>query len=111
MTVEVSTKPFERVFDRIAAGPREPILAIERGSLDDDTDTLSAESVDDEVVVGEFDDDEIEPDPYVPRVERERDSTGVIDVEIDMGYTDTMTDDGFGPPSHQGAMIRQPALS
>ena len=79
VTVEVSTKPFERVFDRIAAGPREPALATERDSLGDGTDKTVSESDDDEVVVGEFDDDplpegEIEPDPFrIP---------SVIDVEV-----------------------------
>ena len=46
--------------------------------------------------MGEFDDDEIEPDPYVPK-SKERDSTGIIDVEIDTGYTDTMSDDPLTP--------------
>ena len=49
VTVEVSTKPYELVFDRIVSGPRNetpPALAIEADSLDESTDTLAIESVD-----------------------------------------------------------------
>ena len=58
VSVEVSTKPFELVFDAISAGPRDahPALAIEGGILDEDTDTSDSESGNDEVI-GEFVDD------------------------------------------------------
>src|SRR6478752_6523836 len=39
VSVEVSTKPYELVFERIVAGPREPTLAIEAESLEDDSDS------------------------------------------------------------------------
>ena len=89
VSVEVSTKLFEMVFDAIVAGPRgePPALAIEDGVLGDDTDQLAAETVDDEIV-GEFDDDPPDDDESdVLDVEIEV----VLDVEIevvDAGYTD-----------------------
>ena len=78
--LDISTKPWERVFDRIAAGPREPALAIEGGILDDGTDTPVSESGEDEVVVGEIDDDDI--DDYPLRFQRESESAEFVDVEI-----------------------------
>src|SRR4029077_20053679 len=57
VSVEVSTKPFELVFDPIGSGARKakPALAIEANSLDQTTDNHSAES-ENEVVIGESDD-------------------------------------------------------
>ena len=93
--LEISAKGFERVFDRIVSGPREAHPALEGGILEEGSDNPSSES-EDEVVVGEFDDDVIEDD--LLGVQPQRDSVGVIDVEIDMGYTDqSMTDDGSAP--------------
>ena len=48
VSVEVSTKPFELVFDAIAAGPRDEssALEIEGGIIDHDTDKLAADTVD-----------------------------------------------------------------
>ena len=100
VTVDVSVKPFERVFDRIVAGPRserQTAPAIERGIVDEVTDKPVSESEND-VIVGEFDDDVIEDD--LPRFQQHRESVDVIDVEIDAGYTDVdagiMKGDGSG---------------
>jgi hypothetical protein len=78
--LEVSTKPWEQVFEgisKVVAGPREtsaPALEIGGGVLGEGTDNLASESVDDaDVVIGEIDDD--------PLPEGE-------DEVIDSGYTD-----------------------
>ena len=89
--VAVSVKPYERVFDRISAGPREPA----RNELPESSDT-AIESGEDDEVIGEFDDDEIDDDPYVPRVGRESESADdprIVDVEVVADeYTDAMSD-------------------
>jgi hypothetical protein len=98
VSVEVSTKPFELVFEKISAGPREPnnaALAIEGQLLDDHTDNTAFESENDEIL-GEFDDDQIDDD--LPRIEQDRDpDPRIIDVEIEAidpaGYTDQVTSD------------------
>jgi hypothetical protein len=46
VSVEVSTKPYELVFDRIGSAPTPPAPAIEANSLDASTDNQSAETVD-----------------------------------------------------------------
>ena len=100
--LEISTKPWEAVFEgvsKVIAGPRYPATqpALEGEILEDGSDTSVSES-DDDAIEAEIDDDEIDHDPYLPpgfQRERESESAGVIDVEIDMGYTDQiMTDDG-----------------
>jgi hypothetical protein len=83
--VEVSTKPFELVFDKIMNGPQHPAkpAALEIENLDNAGELGES---DDGVIVGEYDDDplpegdEIEGDPLGNR--RERKSAGVIDVEV-----------------------------
>ena len=90
VSVEVGlSKPFERVFDSIMAGPRDPkkppALAIE-------DDTAPAIEPNGEIL-GEFDDDpepdEIEDDPLRIHRERERESAEIVDVEVvAAGYTD-----------------------
>jgi hypothetical protein len=93
VSVEVGiTKPFERVFDSIIAGPREPTtdaLAIESAEIED-------ADADDEIV-GEIDADEIEDD--LPRIQpqRQSESAEIVDVEIvDAGYTDAAMTTGPG---------------
>ena len=82
VSVEVGiSKPFERVFDSIMAGPRDPenpaALAIENANS-------AIESGDDAEILGEFDDpppdDEISD--YPPGTQQQRESESVIDVEI-----------------------------
>ena len=97
--LEVSTKPWEQVFEgisKVVAGPRYPqpphALAIEG-------DSPAIDSGDDSVViVGEIDDDEIDDDPYLPagfqpQRQRESESAEIIDVEIEAGYTDQIMSD------------------
>ena len=105
VSVEVSTKPYELVFDRIGSAPREAqtALAIEGESLDQTTDNQISESGNDEIV-GEFDDDVIEddyPSGFSPESEFDID---VVDVEIvDADYTD----DGSGtttPPDPSSSL-------
>jgi hypothetical protein len=96
--LEVSTKPWEQVFEGIAkvvAGPRDPEHppALENSSLD------ATESENADEIVGEIDDDEIDDD--LPRFQphRESESDQIVDVEIvnPDGYTDEiMRDDGSG---------------
>jgi hypothetical protein len=98
VSVEVGiSKPFERVFDSIVAGPRiehTPALETGGGILDQDSDKHATETEDDEIV-GEFDDDplpehdENEPDPLQIQP--------VIDVEIVADeYTDAPMTTGSG---------------
>ena len=96
VSVEVGiTKPWEAVFEgisQIIAGPRDPekptAPAIESEHR------RRNESADE--IIGEIDDDEIEDD--LPRIQRERESAEIVDVEIvDAGYTDA-------PMSHSRAM-------
>ena len=99
--LEVSTKPWEKVFEgvsKVVAEPRysDDTLAIERGSLEDSTDNHVSESGDD-VIVGEFDDDVIEDD--LLDVQPQRESADIIDVEIegiDPSYNDTGMSTGLG---------------
>ena len=58
VSVEVGVKPFELVFDSIMAGPRDTNTALAELP---ESDTAAIESESDEIV-GEFDDDEIEPE-------------------------------------------------
>jgi hypothetical protein len=89
VSVEVSTKPFELVFDAISAGPRHehpPALAI-ADSASETRDEV-ADSDDDEIL-GEIDDDQLDAD--LPRLQspRESESDQFVDVGIvDAGYTD-----------------------
>ena len=93
--LEISAKPFERVFDRIAAGPREPAVAIEGGILGEGTDKPASETGDD-VIVGELDDDVIEDYPPIFQQDRESDSD-VIDVDIvAYEYTEASMSGGSG---------------
>jgi hypothetical protein len=62
---------------------------LEGSSLD------AIESSDDEVVVGEFDDDEIQDD--LPRINRDRESADVIDVKIEIVNSDGYTDEIMRP--------------
>ena len=85
VSVEVSTKPFELVFDSIVAGPRDPTTPPALAELPE-SDNAAIESESDEIV-GEIDDDEIDDD--LPRLQRDRESADVVDVEVvDTGYTD-----------------------
>jgi len=71
-TVEVTVRPFERVFDAITAGPRDP----EQPALEapNDEDRLDAEAIDGEIV-------DLEADPSL--------GLDAEDAEIvDAGYTD-----------------------
>ena len=81
VSVEVSAKPFELVFDAITAGPRyEPLPEIEGGDiLDEGSDSSVSENGNDEIV-GEIDDDEIEdyPSGFIP--EQDSGYTDVVDV-------------------------------
>jgi hypothetical protein len=86
VSVEVSTKPYEFVFDRIVSSPRSehtPALTIEGERLDQDTDNSSAESTDDSEIVGEIDEDDLYDD--LSRIQREPESAEenaeIIDVE------------------------------
>ena len=117
--LEISTKPWEKVFEgvsKVVAGPRysENRPAIEGGILDEATDKSSAES-ENEVVVGEFDDDEIDDDPYLTGIQQQRESTendaDVIDVEIEgidpERYTDTMSDQPTTPDQDGSSLSGQ----
>jgi len=98
-TLEVSVKPFERVFDAITAGPRDP----EQPALEapNDEDRLDAEAIDVEIV-----------DP-------EADTSlglGTEDAEIvDAGYTDAEDTQaqpfGYHPPPHPAGVRRSPGSS
>ena len=91
--VEVSTKPYELVFDSISAGPREAHDAL--AELESPTEDKSDE---DSEIVGEFDEDEF--DDYPPGIYRreESESAAIVDVEVvDPGYTDANHDHGSGP--------------
>jgi len=93
VSVEVGiSKPFERVFDSIMAGPRYPQTP---PALVAESESPAIESGDDSEIVGEFDDDEIEDDPGIHR-ESESDYTDVLDVEI---MSDQPTTPGQGESS------------
>ena len=97
--LDISTRPWEKVFEGIAkvvAGPRDPQTP---HALANESESATHESGEDDEIVGEFDDDVIEDDPYLPRVEpqRERESSEIIDVEIDTGYTDQIMSDDPTP--------------
>ena len=68
--LEVSTKPWEAVFEgisKVVAGPRDPEATLaELPELDTATESESDE------IVGEFDDDEIQDD--LPRIQQRRKS-------------------------------------
>jgi hypothetical protein len=99
VSVEVSTKPYELVFDAIVSGPRTehtPALEIESVSAADEL----GES---DEIIGELDDDplpegdEIYDDPsrFQPRPEQK---SNVVDVEIVADeYTDAIMSDHPGP--------------
>jgi hypothetical protein len=99
VSVEVGiSKPFERVFDSIAAGPREPTT---HTALADESDTPAIESGSDNEILGEFDDDPLPViGDYPPGIQRERESAEIIDVEVEAidpaGYTDTAMTTGSG---------------
>jgi hypothetical protein len=111
VSVEVSAKPFELIFDSISSGPRDPEAtpALADSSLNE------IESGDPDVIVGEFDDDPLPEDESgdLSRVERESDSGDVIDVEIeaiDDGYTDAQamtTGSGTTHPSSRSKPARR----
>ena len=91
--LEVSTKPWEAVFEgisKVVAGPRDPEATLaELPELDTATESESDE------IVGEFDDDEIQDD--LPRIQQRRKSENaeIVDVEIvDAGYTDAPMTNG-----------------
>jgi hypothetical protein len=68
VTVEVSTKPYELVFDRIGSAPREsttPALETGANSLDEYSDNQLSESVDAFQFPGEIEADENEIDAEV----------------------------------------------
>ena len=96
VSVEVGiSKPFERVFDSIMAGPRDPEnpAALE-GRWPD-----AIESGDDDEILGEFDDDQIDDEigDYPSGIQRQlgRESAEIVDVQIvDSGYTDAIMSDG-----------------
>ena len=104
VSVEVGiSKPFERVFDSIMAGPRDaqPALAIE----DESTPAIEPNGE----ILGEFDDpppDEIEDDP--PRFQREPEFDEIVDVEIDAGYTDTIMSDHPTTPGPGDSSASEP---
>ena len=81
VSVEVSTKPFEIVFDAISSGPRDP------------TEPALAElpAAENDEIIGEIDEDpEDEFDGEPLRIQQRRESADVVDVEVvvDTGYTD-----------------------
>jgi hypothetical protein len=94
VSVDVSVKPFEKVFDRIVARPREAPTALAELPESSDIAKELGQS-DSNEIVGEFDDDEIQDDPYVPIFHRERESADVVDVEIvnPERYTDEIMSD------------------
>jgi hypothetical protein len=101
--LEVSTKPWEHVFEgisKVVAGPRDPQA------------TPAELPAADPEILGEFDDDEIEDDPYAPRVEpqREWESADVVYVEIVSpdGYTDQIMSDHPTTPGRDDSSASEP---
>jgi hypothetical protein len=93
VSVEVSTKPFELVFDSIVsarpdAEPRPALVELESPGESE----LESGDESSDVIIGEIDDDEI-PEDY-PEFHREPESDSdyaeVVDIEIDTGYTDAI---------------------
>jgi hypothetical protein len=82
--VEVTVKPFEKVFDAIAGGPRNPQPALPAGEseiVDDDTDTLGALDVEVEVI------DVDDPDPSRGLEYADVDDDATDDHELASGVT------------------------
>ena len=97
-TVEVSVKPFERVFDAITAGPRDP----EQPALEapNDEDRLDAEAIDVEIV-----DPEADPSLGLDAEDAEIVDAGYTDAEDTqaqpLGTTTTTPPGGRSPLSGQ----------
>ena len=99
--LDISTKPWESVFEgisKIVSGPRDPANP---AALADESESPAIESGESDEILGEFDDDEIDDDLPRFQPQRESGSDQIVDVEIvnPDGYTDAiMRDDGSGPP-------------
>jgi hypothetical protein len=88
VSVEVSTKPYELVFDRIGSAPTPPAPAIEANSLDASTDNQSAETVDSYQFPDEIDPESDELDAEVIDVEEDQPITPDQDdssLSVDLG--------------------------
>ena len=93
VSVEVGiSKPFERVFDSIMAGPRD----LENpAALADESDSAAIEAGADSEIVGEIDDDSYDDLSRIQQQESESESDDVIDVEIMSETSGVVTpDDG-----------------
>ena len=97
VSVEVTTKPYELVFDRIGSAPREPAPAIESTSVEDYSDNQLSGSVDSYQFPDEIEDDPDEIDAEV------------IDVEEDDSAGTDIPDQGGSSAS--GQLGRLPVLS
>jgi hypothetical protein len=96
ISVEVSAKPFELVFDSIVAGPRSKPRPAALAALEPPGES-------DEVIEGGYDDD---PLPEDDEIESGREDEDVIDVEIEAdGYTDAA-----GTNGHRIRPVRRSAL-
>jgi hypothetical protein len=101
VSVEVSTKPYELVFERIAAGPREPAL--------NELPESSSAAIESGEIVGEYDDDPLpEGDELKATAQVEQLDKTVIDVEVvadeyamSDGSGTTTPDDSHDPPSER----------
>ncbi len=94
VSVEVSTKPFELVFDSIVAGPREQ----SRSGSAPEIETQPALAIEGEIDAEIIDPDDGDPSFGLDAVEIE--DADVIEA-VDAGHTDAIMSDGSGPP-HTG---------
>ena len=98
-TLEVSVKPFERVFDAITAGPRDP----EQPALEapNDEDRLDAEAIDVEIV---------DPDAD-PSLGLDAEDAEIADARVHRRRGHASTTLGYHPTTHPAGVRRSPGSS